>query len=211
MLRLSFRENTEEEIIAEALHVLKKGGIVAYPTESFYALGVMAADGDAVRKLYRLKKRPLEKAMPVIIGNEGILKTIVKSIPPQALKLMEKFWPGPLTLVFDARDNLPELLLGRTKKIAVRIPGNSFALRLAKAADFPITATSANISGKMPAQSSDGVINYFGENIDLVVDVPKTPGGKPSTIVDVTVTPPKVLREGSILLNQGRINIVNIS
>ncbi len=205
MLRLSLCKNTEKEIIAEALRVLKNGGIVAYPTESFYALGVMAADGDAVKKLYRLKKRHLKKAMPVIVGDDGVLKTMVKSIPLHALRLMKKFWPGPLTLIFNASNNLPGLLPGRMNKIAVRIPGKSFALTLAKAAGFPITATSANLSGSMPAQSPDEVIDYFGETIDLVVDGHKTPGGKPSTIVDVTVDPPKVLREGSILL-KARIN-----
>lgn len=200
MLKLSLYENPIEEVISEALQVLKKGGIVAYPTESFYGLGVIANDEAAVKKLYRLKKRPLEKAMPVIVGNNDVLKAIVKSIPPQAEKLMEKFWPGPLTMIFEAKDTLPQMLTGNKHRVAVRIPGNSFALYLARAANFPITATSANPSGKIPAQEPGEVIDYFGENIDLVVDGRKTPGGKPSTIIDVTVVPPIVLREGSVLL-----------
>lgn len=199
---LSSTENTSEKVITESLKILKNGGIVAYPTESFYALGVMANDEAALKRLYRLKKRPLEKAMPVIVGNDDILKSVVKSIPLQAEKLMKKFWPGPLTIVFDAEDSLPKLLTGSRDKVAVRIPGDSFALYLAKAANFPITATSANPSGKIPAQRSDEAIDYFGENIDLVVDNGKTRGGKPSTIIDVTVTPLRVLREGSISLDQ---------
>jgi len=202
MLELSLYKSPVDEITAEALQILKKGGIVAYPTESFYALGVMANNETAVTKLYKLKKRPFEKAMPVIVGNYEVLKTIVKSIPPQAEKLMENFWPGALTIIFDAIDGLPELLSGRTNKIAVRIPGKSFALQLAKAANFPITATSANPSGKLPAQKPEEVINYFGEGIDLIIDGRKTPGGKPSTIIDVTVVPSKVLREGSISSEQ---------
>ncbi len=110
MLKLSLYENPIEEVISEALQVLKKGGIVAYPTESFYGLGVIANDEAAVKKLYRLKKRPLEKAMPVIVGNNDVLKAIVKSIPPQAEKLMENFWPGPLTMIFEAKDTLPQML-----------------------------------------------------------------------------------------------------
>jgi len=198
MLKLSLYENPVEEVVIEALKILKNSGIVAYPTESFYALGVMANDEVALKKLYGLKKRPLEKAMPVIVGNNDVLKSIVKLIPPHAEKLMKKFWPGPLTIIFEAKDTLPELLTSSKDRVAVRIPGNSFALCLAKAADFPITATSANPSGKEPSQEPERVIEYFGEDIDLVVDGRKTPGGKPSTIIDVTATPIKVLRKGSI-------------
>jgi L-threonylcarbamoyladenylate synthase len=201
MIRLSLHKKTEKEVLAKALRILKSGGIVAYPTESFYALGVMALNEEAVKKLYLLKKRPPDKAMPVIIGSSALLKTMVTSIPPQAVPLMERFWPGPLTLVFHARENLPELLLGGTKKIAIRIPGDSFALVLARTAGFPITATSANLSGSMPSQRADEVLHYFGENVDIIVEQEKTPGGKPSTIADVTVDPPKVIREGSISLD----------
>jgi len=202
MLKLSLDESTIKKVIKEALKALKKGGIVAYPTESFYALGVMANDKTALKKLYALKKRPLEKALPLIVGNEKILKSIVKSIPPQAEKLIKKYWPGPLTIIFYAKENLPQMLTGKKNKIAIRIPGESFALHLAKAADFPITATSANPSGKPPAQSAEEVINYFKEDIDLVVDQGKTPGGEPSTIIDVTVIPLRVLREGKISLSK---------
>ncbi len=199
MLKLSLYKNPTDKIIVEALQILKKGGVVAYPTESFYALGVMINDEAALKKLYTLKKRPLEKAMPVIVGNKDVLKSVVKSIPPQAEKLIEIFWPGALTIIFDAKDDLSELLMGSKSTIAVRIPGKGFALSLAKAANFPITATSANLSGKQPARESEKVIDYFGEHIDLIVDHGKTPGGKPSTIIDVTTTPPRVLREGSIV------------
>ncbi|MEF9475854.1 MAG: threonylcarbamoyl-AMP synthase [Candidatus Mariimomonas ferrooxydans] len=201
MLRLSLYKNSLAEVIHEALQVLKNGGIVAYPTESFYGLGVMANDRTAVEHLYRLKKRPLEKAMPLIVGNTDVLNALVKSIPPQAEALIKKFWPCPLTLIFESRGIQPQLSDGNRDRVAVRIPGESFALDLAKAADFPVTATSANPSGEQPAQEPAEVIDYFGENIDLLVDGGKAPGGKPSTIVDVTVSVPKVLREGSILLN----------
>ncbi len=201
MLKLSLYKNTLEEIIVEVLKILKRGGIVAYPTESFYALGVMAYDEAAVKRLYMLKKRPQKKAMPIIVGSEEILKSIARFIPQQAEELMRKYWPGPLTIIFDAKDNLPKLLTSSENKIAVRIPGESLALHLAKAANFPITATSANISGMPPARTSEDVLHYFGENIDLVIHGPETPGGKPSTIIDATVTPPKVLREGSVLLD----------
>lgn len=201
MLSLSLHENPVDKVITRVLQILKKGGIVAYPTENFYALGVMINDETALKRLYTLKKRPLEKAMPLIIGNKDALVSIVKSIPLQAKKLMENFWPGPLTIIFEAKDSVSELLTGKKKTVAARIPGDSFALYLARAAGFPITATSANLSGKAPAQEPREVMDYFGKGIDLIIAGGKTPGGKPSTIIDVTVTPPKILRAGAILLD----------
>ncbi len=201
MVILSFTENTSERVIAESLKILKNGGIIAYPTESFYALGVLATDETAVKRLYELKKRPAEKAMPIIVGDMETLKSTVRDIPLQAEDLMKSFWPGPLTIIFKTQSNLPVLLTAGKNKVAVRIPGNRVALDLARAAKLPITATSANPSSRPPAKKSDEVINYFGDNIDLVIDAGEAPGGKPSTIIDVATTPPKILREGSVVLN----------
>ncbi|MDO9028548.1 MAG: L-threonylcarbamoyladenylate synthase [Candidatus Roizmanbacteria bacterium] len=198
MLRLSLHENPEEKIIHKALDVLRAGGVTAYPTESFYGLGVNALDEDALRRLYELKKRPLDNPVPVIAGSIEVLESIVETIPHEAEDLIKRFWPGALTIVFDAVDTVPDMLTGGTGKIAVRIPGNSFALNLAKTAGFLITATSANLSGRPPAQAAEEIIDYFGREIDLIIDAGRTPGGKPSTIVDVTVTPVRVLREGSV-------------
>ncbi len=203
MLKLSMRvlpstKKLPERIITEALKILKNNGVIAYPTESFYALGVLAINESAVKRLYELKKRPTGKAMPIIVGDMDTLKSIVRFIPLQAKELMKRFWPGPLTLIFEAQDELPLLLTGSTGKVAVRIPGESAAFYLARAAGFPVTATSANPSSRPPATTADEVKNYFGDNIDLVIDAGETPGGKPSTIVDVTITPPKVLREGRL-------------
>lgn len=200
MLKLSLYEDPLEEVLKKALRVLREGGVMAYPTESFYGLGVAATNEKALRRIYELKKRAPEKAMPVIVGSREVLKSIVKSIPLEAEELMKRFWPGALTIVFDAIEGVSKILTGGSGKIAVRIPGESFALDLARAADFPITATSANLSGAPPAEDAASVINYFGDGIDLIVDGGRTPGGKPSTIIDVTLTPPAILREGRILL-----------
>ncbi len=203
MLRLSLYKNPIQEVLKKALKVLREGGIVAYPTESFYGLGVMATDEKALKRLYELKGRPYEKAMPLIVGNREILKSIVKSIPQEAEELMERFWPGALTIVFDAIDGVPEILTGGRGKIAIRIPGESFALDLARAADFPITATSANLSGMPPAEDATEVMNYFGPDclgLDLIVDAGRAPAGLPSTIIDVTLTPMRIVRRGRILL-----------
>lgn len=199
---LSFKSDTEKEILEKSLEVLKGGGIIAYPTESFYALGVLATDEAAVKKLCRIKNRPANKPLPVIVGDMETLSSIVKSVPSQAEALIEKFWPGPLTIIFEAKSGLPALLTGGSQRIAVRIPGESAALHLAKIARLPITATSANPSGSAPARRAQEVIDYFGESVDLVIDAGETPGGKPSTIVDTTVTPLRILRAGRIELQE---------
>lgn len=198
---LSFTINESVEIFTEAVDLIGKGSIIAYPTESFYALGVSATDQTAVRRLFALKKRPADKPLPVIVGDMDTLLSIVKKVPPQAMDLIERYWPGPLTLIFEARHNIPELLTGGTGKVAVRIPGKGIALDLVKFLNMPLTATSANPSSERPAETSEEVIKYFGDKVALVIDAGKAPGGKPSTIIDVTVSPAKVLRRGSILFS----------
>lgn len=198
----SFTPDTAKEVLEKSLEVLKGGGIIAYPTESFYALGVIATNEAAVKKLCRIKNRPVSKPLPVIVGDMETLKSIVKSLPFQAETLMNQFWPGPLTIIFEAVSGLPALLTGGSNRIAARIPGVSAALHLAIRARLPITATSANPSGSIPARRAQEVIEYFGESIDLVIDSGETPGGKPSTIVDVTAMPLKVLRAGRIELQE---------
>lgn len=198
MYILSIDERGIVRGLKDSLKILERGGIVAYPTESFYALGVNALNAPAVKKLLYLKKRPAEKAIPVIIGTRDHLETIVKTIPFQARDLMDKFWPGALTLIFHSSEIVPEVLLGGGGKIAVRIPGDSFALALAQVSPFPITATSANTSGGNPSRKAQEVVQYFGDEVDLVIDQGETPGGKPSTILDVTVEPSRVIRKGKI-------------
>lgn len=197
---LTLTQSTTAAAVREAISVLKDGGLIAYPTESFYALGVLATDEEAVSRLFRLKKRPPEKPLPVIVGDIETLKTIVKSIPDQAMTLIERYWPGPLNIIFEAKDHIPLTLTGGSHKIAVRIPGDKTTLTLARASKLPITATSANPSDLPPAKNADEVKNYFGTEPDLIIDNGETPGGRPSTIVDTTTVPFRVLREGSIRL-----------
>ncbi len=127
-----------------------------------------------------------------------MLDLIASCITVSAEKLAEKFWPGPLTLLLPAKPDISEFITAKTGKIAVRIPGESFALDLARSLGFPITATSANISGMPPADNADDVIRYFGDALDLIIDCGKTPGGKPSTIVDASGEKIRFLRAGAV-------------
>jgi len=190
-------------VLDEAVAILQRGGIVAYPTETFYGIGVRFDISASLHRLYWLKRRPREKAMPVIIGDIRSLSEIVspvwlENIPSSAQSLMERFWPGPLTLLLPARAGLSEYLTAETGMIAVRIPGESFALGLATRAGFPITATSANISGMRPAEDAATVMQYFGDSLDLLIDGGRTSGTAPSTIVNASGDGIMILREGAI-------------
>jgi len=186
------------EALKKASVIIKKGGVVAYPTETFYGLGVKYDDISALKKLYGIKYRSWNKALPLIIGEVQELDLIASEMTVSAEKLAKKFWPGPLTLLLPARPDISEFITANTGKIAVRIPGASFALDLARSLGFPITATSANISGMPPADTAEDVIKYFGDALDLIVDCGKTPGGKPSTIVDASGQKIRFLRAGAV-------------
>jgi L-threonylcarbamoyladenylate synthase len=199
MRLLTLEEDNTKDILSLAVELLKNGGIIAYPTETFYGLGAKFDSADALKKIYEIKQRPQDKAMPLIIGERDLLPVIAVGVSITASALMDKFWPGPLTLIIPARKNLSEYITAGTHTVAVRIPGESLALRLAQTAHFPITATSANLSGLPPARDIETVLGYFGDKIDLIIDAGPTPGGLPSTIVDARGSALKILREGVIV------------
>ena len=195
---IKITEDNRKEILRKAIEILNDGGIVAYPTETFYGLGVKFDKENSLKKLFELKKRQEEKPMPLIIGSRASLSMIAASVNEIAESLMDKFWPGPLTLILEAKKGLSPYLTADTGRIAVRIPGESAALYLVREAGFPITATSANPSGMPPAEDADSVIRYFGEELDMVIDGGRTAGGLPSTIVDAAGESIKIVREGVI-------------
>ena len=195
---IKINDKNLSDVIERAVEILNNGGIVAYPTETFYGLGVKFDKENSLKKLFELKKRQEEKPMPLIIGSRASLSMIAASVNEIAESLMDKFWPGPLTLILEAKKGLSPYLTADTGRIAVRIPGESAALYLVREAGFPITATSANPSGMPPAEDADAVIRYFGEKIDMVIDGGRTAGGLPSTIVDAAGESIKIVREGAI-------------
>jgi len=195
---IKINDKNLNDVLKRAVEILNNGGIVAFPTETFYGLGVKFDNEASLRKLYELKRRPEEKPMPLIVGSRESLSMIAASVNEIAESLMDKFWPGPLTLLLKAKKGLSPYLTANTESIAVRIPGESAALYLVREAGFPITATSANPSGMPPAEDADAVIRYFGEEVDMVIDGGRTAGGLPSTIADATGKSIKIVREGAI-------------
>jgi L-threonylcarbamoyladenylate synthase len=196
---MDIKTSASDAVVTEASNVLSSSGIVGFPTETFYGLGVRHDDPTAIARLFALKGRPTVKAVPLIIGSLDILDTLVQDVSPEAEALIKAHWPGPLTLVFNASTGLHPLIAPKGK-VAVRIPGESFALTLARAFNAAITATSANPSGQPAAANASAVSRYFPSGVDLLIDGGSTPGGLPSTIVDTTVSPPSILRIGACRL-----------
>ena len=187
-----------EQAIQTAKEILLRGGLVACPTESFYGLAVDAANETAIEKLFFLKRRPSGRPVLILIPSLESLTKFVTHIPPVALKLIRKFWPGGLTLVFEASKRVSPLLTAHTGKIGIRLSNHPVATALARAIEGPVTGTSVNISGAPPCRHAEEVMEYFGQNIDLIIDGGETAGGTGSTILDVTVEPPRILRDGMI-------------
>jgi L-threonylcarbamoyladenylate synthase len=185
-----------------AKKIILRGGLVAFPTESFYGLAVNASDEEAISRLFILKKRRDNLPVLVLIPSLEYLKGYVADVPEIALKLIEKFWPGGLTLLFKAAPDISPLLTAGTGKIGVRISSHPIAAALTLAVGSPITGTSANISGRPGCVTAEEVYTSLGNVVDLILDGGRTAGGKGSTIMDVTVNPPEIIREGMISREQ---------
>jgi len=192
------QESPEPEKIDEAVAILHRGGVIAFPTETFYGLGADARNEAAVGKIFDVKGRDFSNPILVVIGDPDHLDAFVRDVPAGARRLMNRLWPGPLTIVFRASAPVSPMLTAGTAKIGVRLTSHPVARELARRLGGPLTATSANRSGAPECSSAADVLSQLGGGIDAVVDGGPTPGGKGSTIVDATVFPVRVLREGVI-------------
>ena len=186
--------------LERAAETLRGGGLVAFPTESFYGLGAHALDPRAVARVFAVKGRPESKPLLVLVDSAAMAEALAAEIPPGARELMARHWPGPLTLVLRAAAGVPESLTAGTGALGVRMPGHPVALALVRAARFAVTAPSANPSGAAPPTTAEAVLRYFDGALDLVVDGGPTAGGGGSTIADCTVWPPRLLRAGPVPL-----------
>ena len=190
--------HVSEEVLAQACMVLRTGGIVAFPTETYYGLAVDPFNPAALSRLFALKGRSSDKPVLLIVDNPSQLSGLVAEIPPAFPVLMEKFWPGALTLVFPGIPSLPENLTGRLGTIGVRVSSHPVARKLVSAFGRPITATSANLSGHPPAVTASGIFDQLGAGVNAVIDGGETPGGQGSTIVGYQEGKVCLLRAGVI-------------
>ncbi len=191
-------ESPQRDAIQEAAKWILAGGIVALPTDTLYGLAADPCSAGAVARLFAVKGRAAERALPLIAADATQVATHLGRLPPRARALAERFWPGPLTLLLTAPRGLAPGVTGGTGKVGVRVPRDHVAREICRACGRPITATSANVSGESAAAEPDEVERTLGDRIDLLIDTGPTPGGAASTIVDVTGAEPTLVRAGAI-------------
>ncbi|HEV8343776.1 MAG TPA: L-threonylcarbamoyladenylate synthase [Candidatus Binatia bacterium] len=186
------------ETFAAALQALKRGEVIVFPTETFYGLGADALNEAGVERIVSLKGRNPDSPIAVIVAGQEMLAQMVSEVPPVAQKLIDRFWPGPLTLVLPAKEGLPAPLLNRDRKIGVRISSHTVAARLARELGHPLTATSANPSGKEPARTIQEARAYFDDRIEIFLDGGTLTGKAGSTVAEVIEHKLRIIREGKI-------------
>ncbi len=195
-------EHPDPDVIGEAAEVIRRGGLVAFPTETVYGLGANALDADAVRRIFEAKGRPSTDPLIVHIAHVGQLAQVASHVPPAARKLALAFWAGPLTLIVPKKPVIPDVVTAGLPSVAVRVPAHRVARALMEAAGVPVAAPSANRFSRPSPTRAAHVIDDLGGRIDLVLDGGPTPIGVESTIVDCTVTPPVLRRPGGITREQ---------
>jgi len=188
--------------LTTAADVLRGGGLVAFPTETFYGLGAAALDAAAVRRIVEVKGRPEGKPLLVLVDSIAMAEAVALAIPAEARALMGRHWPGALTLVLRARPEVPDAVTAGSGTVGVRLSPHPVAQALVRALGAPVTAPSANQSGGPPPTTAAAVLAEFRDRIDLVLDGGPTAGGEPSTVLDVTVDPPRLVRAGAVRVSR---------
>lgn len=192
------QDKPEGNVVSEATRIIRGGGIVSFPTETVYALGADAYNQDMVAKIYRIKRRDRCKPLSVFLKGAEETRKVVDFVSPDAEKLMEKFWPGPLTLVFSSTNPKLFVVLAKGEKLGVRVSPSKLIARLLDEAGVPITATSANISGKKSCVAANRVFYFFNGRIDMILDGGKSKIFLPSTVLDVSTEEVSLIRLGHI-------------
>ena len=199
MIRAPISPTTPDpEVLERAAGVILSGGVVAVPTDTLYGLAVDPFNADAVARLFALKGRPQERALPLMAADVALVERALGRLPDLAGRLAATFWPGPLTLLVPAAEGLTDGVTGGSRRVGVRVPAHRVARELSRACDRLLTATSANRSGEPANSDPNQVAEAIGPIIDLLLDAGVTPGGLPSTIVDVMGNDLRLVRAGAI-------------
>jgi L-threonylcarbamoyladenylate synthase len=195
MIKVDF-QHPDPAKIQVAAEIIKKGGLVAFPTETVYGLGADALNAKAVLDLFKAKNRPLDNPPILHISHINNVYTLAKHVPKNAESLMKRFWPGPLTLIFERSETIPATTVAGLNTVAIRMPKHNIALALIKQSDTPIAAPSANLSGKPSPTDAKHVYSDLNGRIDAILDGGQTAIGVESTVLDLSVDPPMLLRPG---------------
>lgn len=191
-------EHPEPEILQRAGTIIKQGGIIAFPTRCLYGLGADAFNAKAVNRVFKIKQRPSQKPILILIDRRVKLERLVSHVSKAASRIMDHFWPGGITLVFKADDTVPHHLTAGTGTVGIRSPGYPVAAALVSSLGRPLTGTSANISGEPGCRRIDDLDPQLIRQLDAIIDAGPLKGGSGSTVVDVTGDIPRILREGEI-------------
>lgn len=187
-----------EKIIETASEILRQGYLVAFPTETVYGLGANALDTDAVAGIYKAKGRPSDNPLIVHVAEKNEIEPLVRKVPEYARKLIDKFWPGPLTLIFPKSDKVPSITTGGIDTVAIRMPSNKIANHLIKKCGFPIAAPSANRSGRPSPTAAEHVLTDMDGRIPLIIDGGRADIGVESTVLNLVGDIPTILRPGGV-------------
>ena len=198
LIRKVHPEKPERRLISEAAQIIRRGGLVAFPTETVYGLGADALNEEAVRRVFEAKERPLSDPLIVHVPNLAMISYVAAYVPDAVYRLARRFWPGPLTVVLPRLHLLSPLVTGGADTVAIRIPAHPVALALLRAADRPLVAPSANLFGHTSPTTAEHVRADLDGRIDMILDAGPTPLGVESTVLDLTRQPPVVLRPGGI-------------
>ena len=190
------------EKLKEPAQIIKKGGIVIFPTETVYGIGTNGLDEKAVKKLYEIKQRPLNKPISLLVSDMEMIEHIAKDITDVEYKLMKAFFAGPLTIILKKKDCIPDIVTANYDTVGIRMPDNEIARKLVEYANVPIAAPSANISGKPSGININNIKKDFEGKVDYIIDEGESQLGISSTIVKVIKGVPHILRQGTITLKQ---------
>lgn len=199
---LDLREDKDYTKLKEPAQEIKNGGIVVFPTETVYGIGTNALNADAVKKLYNVKQRPLNKPISMLVSSIDMIEKVARDITSLEYALIKEFFPGPLTIILKKKDIVPDIVTAGSDTVGIRMPANEITIELIKGAGVPIAAPSANISGNPSGTELSNIINEFGENVDYYIDGGKSKIGLASTIVQIIDGRPHILRQGSITKEQ---------
>jgi L-threonylcarbamoyladenylate synthase len=193
---------SDTEAFAHAVRLLRAGKVIAFPTDTVYGVGASGFNERAIEQLYVVKARERGKAIPYLLADAKDLQSVAREIPNAARLLAAKFWPGALTLVVPASARVPKILIAGGDSVAVRVPNHSTTRALIDSLRVPLAATSANISGGRDPSNAQEALAQLDGRIPMILDGGATRANIPSTVIDVTVTPPKVLRVGAISVEE---------
>ena len=179
-------------------NVIESGGVIAFPTDTYYGLGADPFNEKGIRRIFEIKSRAYDKPLLVLISAKNQINQLTQDRSQEAELLIKKLWPAPITLIFHAVPKLPSILTSNTGKVGIRLPKNKWTLHLIQTTGCVLTATSANKRGEKNPRTAREVLSSFGNEVDLIIDAGPAPGGKVSTLLDTTISPPSILRHGAI-------------